>query len=197
VYVSVNEEVFGYYNIITSVRKGMKPMLARLNKKCAALLSGDNEADKDRMQELFGPAVEMKFNQNPHDKLAYVRDLQQQGRRVLMVGDGLNDSGAIKQSDVGIAVTDDTGVFTPGCDGILHGTRIGSLDKFAELAKSSATILKTGFLISFMYNAIALTFAVSGHLTPLVAAILMPISSISVVSYTSLAVNFVAKRKKL
>jgi P-type Cu+ transporter len=197
VYVSVNDEVFGYYNIITSVRKGMKPMLARLNKKCAALLSGDNEADKDRMQELFGPAVEMKFNQNPHDKLAYVRDLQQQGRRVLMVGDGLNDSGAIKQSDVGIAVTDDTGVFTPGCDGILHGTRIGSLDKFAELAKSSATILKTGFLISFMYNAIALTFAVSGHLTPLVAAILMPISSISVVSYTSLAVNFVAKRKKL
>jgi P-type Cu+ transporter len=115
----------------------------------------------------------------------------------MMVGDGLNDSGALRQSDVGISVTDDTGVFTPACDGILQGNRIGSLDKFLKLAQTSTVILKTGFVISFLYNAIALSFAVSGHLTPLVAAILMPISSISVVSFTSLAVNFAAKRKGL
>jgi P-type Cu+ transporter len=197
VYVSVNDEVYGYYSITTTIRSGLKPMLSRLGKRCAALLSGDNESDKSRMLELFGTDVEMMFNQNPHDKLAFVNSLQHRGKRVLMVGDGLNDSGAIKQSDVGIAVTDDTGVFTPACDGILHGEKIGSLDKFIELAKSSAAILKTGFVISFMYNAIALSFAVTGHLTPLIAAILMPISSISVVSYTTFAVNFVAKRKKI
>jgi Cu+-exporting ATPase len=173
-------------------------MLLRLGKKCKALLSGDNAADKDRMAILFSRETELLFNQTPQDKLDYVRQLQnQQEANVMMLGDGLNDSGALKQSNVGIAVTDDTGVFTPACDGILHGSKIGSLDKFLELAKASTTILKTGFVISFGYNAIALSFAVSGHLTPLVAAILMPISSISVVAFTSLAVNFVAKRKKL
>jgi Cu+-exporting ATPase len=92
-------------------------------------------------------------------------------------------------------VTDDTGLFTPACDGILNGQNLTSLDGYLNLAKSSSTILKVGFGISFFYNAIALTFAVTGHLTPLVAAILMPISSISVVGFSSLAVNFNVKNK--
>jgi P-type Cu+ transporter len=198
VYVSVDGNVLGYYRITTSVREAIPSLLHRLGNKCAALLSGDNESDRERMAAIFPSHVKLLFNHGPHDKLDYIKDMQLQGKKnVLMLGDGLNDSGALKQSDVGIAVTDDTGVFTPACDGILHGTKIGSLDKFLELAKSSTVILKTGFIISFMYNAIALSFAVSGHLTPLVAAILMPISSISVVGFTSVAVNYVAKRKSL
>jgi P-type Cu+ transporter len=197
VYVAVNEEPLGYYSIVTTIRPGLKEMVGRLGDRAWALLSGDNESDRDRMEKLFGDRAKLLFEQTPHDKMRYVRSIQNEGRKVMMVGDGLNDSGAIKQSDVGIAVTDDTGVFTPACDGILHGDKIGSLDKYLALAKTSTTILKTGFVISFMYNAIALSFAVSGHLTPLVAAILMPISSISVVVFTSSAVNFVAKRKKL
>jgi len=197
VYVSVNDEVRGYFNITTLIRGGLKEMIIRLGKRCAALLSGDNDSDKTRMREIFSENTALLFNQDPHEKLRFIGALQKEGKKVLMVGDGLNDSGAIKQSDVGIAITDDTGVFTPACDGILEGSRIGSLDKFIELARSSSTILKTGFVISFMYNAIALSFAVSGNLTPLVAAILMPISSISVVGFTSLAVNYVARRKKL
>jgi Cu+-exporting ATPase len=194
VFVSIDGHIRGHYTIHTTVRHHLKDMLGRLKQKRVALLSGDNEADRGEMSSLFGSAARLFFHQSPHDKLAFIQNLQQQ-HHVMMLGDGLNDSGALKQSDVGLAVTDDTGVFTPACDGILHGSQLASLDKFLALARSSTRILKTGFVISFMYNAIALTFAITGHLTPLVAAILMPISSISVVGFASLAVRYAAWRK--
>ncbi len=195
VYVSIDDEVAGYFSIKSSIRQNIQTMIQRLGTKCTALLSGDNEADKPQMQKLFGSSVELLFNQTPHDKLHYIKTLQAQGKKVMMIGDGLNDAGALKQSDVGIAITDDTGVFTPACDGILAGEKITTLDKMLQLAKSSSTILKTGFAISFFYNAVTLSIAVSGNLTPLVAAILMPISSISVVGFSVLAVNINAKNK--
>lgn len=195
VYVAVNDEVKGYFIIKVATRTNIASMIQRLGRKCVALLSGDADSDRQKMASLFTANTTMLFNQNPHDKLTFIKSLQANGKSVLMVGDGLNDAGALKQSDVGIAITDDTGVFTPACDGILTGQKLSSLDKYLELAKSSTVILKTGFGISFFYNAIALTFAVTGHLTPLVAAILMPISSISVVGFSSLAVNLIARNK--
>ncbi len=194
VFVAIDDEVKGYFSIRIKARKNIKSMLGRLGSKCVALLSGDNEADRSRMSSLFNPSVQLLFNQDPHDKLAFIANLQKQGKKVLMIGDGLNDSGALKQSDVGIAVTDNSGVFTPACDGILDGSNLVLLDKFLRLAKRSSSILKTAFAISFFYNAIALTFAVTGNLTPLVAAILMPVSSISVVGFSTLAVNFVTRK---
>jgi len=195
VFISINDEVKGYFMIRTMVRKNISEMIKRLGTKCKALLSGDHETEKQPMAHIFGHKATLLFNQSPHDKLAYVRDLQFSGSKVMMLGDGLNDAGAIKQADVGIAVTDDTGVFTPACDGILHGSQVAHLDKLLAVAKASSTILKIGFGISFFYNAIALSVAVSGHLTPLIAAILMPISSISVVTFSTLAVKLVAKNK--
>jgi Cu+-exporting ATPase len=195
VFVSIDDQVKGYFMIRTVVRKNIGDMIKRLGAKCKALLSGDHEAEKHPMMHIFNHSTTLLFKQSPHDKLHYIRDLQFSGSKVMMVGDGLNDAGALKQADVGIAVTDDTGVFTPACDGILHGSQITKLDKMLELAKASSNILKIAFGISFFYNAIALSFAISGHLTPLVAAILMPISSISVVTFSTLAVKFVAWNK--
>jgi P-type Cu+ transporter len=197
VFVSIDNEVRGYFCIKNSIRQNIDAMILRLGNKCAALLSGDNEADKNQMEKLFGGSVQLLFNQTPHDKLHFIKSLQAKGKKVMMIGDGLNDAGALKQSDLGIAVTDDHGVFSPACDGILAGDKITSLDKMLQFAKSSSTILKTGFAISFFYNAITLSIAVSGNLTPLVAAIIMPISSISVVAFSTLAVNFSGSRFKL
>jgi P-type Cu+ transporter len=195
VFVSFNNTIKGYFAIRIKTRENIKNMLDRLGKRCVALLSGDNDADRVEMASLFQPSVQLLFNQDPHAKLAYISNLQSQGKKVLMVGDGLNDSGALRQSNVGIAVTDDTGMFTPACDAMLAGKNLMQLDKFLTLARSASTILKIAFAISFCYNAIALTFAATGHLTPLVAAILMPVSSISVVGFSTLAVNYTTNKK--
>jgi len=195
VYVSIDDEPRGYFAVSLSIRKDMKPMLNRLGHLCEAVLSGDNEKDMNKMKLLFGCNVNILFNQSPQDKLEFICNIQRNGKKVMMVGDGLNDAGALKQADVGIAVTDDTGVFTPACDGILQGDKLKTLDELLSLAKSSTKILKTGFVISFLYNAIALSVAATGHLTPLVAAILMPISSVSVVGFSSMAVRLATSRK--
>ena len=193
VFVSIDGNPSGHFRIETCLRTQIKDLVGRLKEKYVALLSGDHDSDKARMKTIFPDHVSLLFDQNPHDKLAYISNLQRSRKKVMMMGDGLNDSGALRQSDVGVAVTDDTGVFTPACDGILLGDKIGQLDRFLQLSKSAAIILKFGFAISFFYNIIALTFAVTGYLTPLVAAILMPISSISVVGFSTLAVNFISK----
>jgi P-type Cu+ transporter len=195
VWVSIDGLPRGYFEIETSIRPDAKNLMARLGNKVKALLSGDQPIEAGRMRSIFTSSVELLFNQSPHDKLNYISDLQTQHNKVMMIGDGLNDSGALQQSDVGIAITDDTGVFTPASDGILAGHMLGKLDSFLRLAKKSTIILKTGFVISFCYNAIALSVAMSGFLTPLIAAILMPISSISVVGFTSLAVNWAARNE--
>lgn len=194
VFVSIAGLVRGYFHIETSVRPQIHEVVAKLGKRCVALLSGDHNVDEDRMKKIFPAHTQLLFDQSPHDKMGYVSSLQQAGARVMMIGDGLNDSGALQQSDVGVAVTDDTGVFTPACDGILAGEKVGQLDQFLRLSRSATTILKFGFAISFFYNIIALSFAIGGYLTPLIAAILMPISSISVVGFSTIAVTFVANR---
>jgi len=194
VFVSINGQVRGYFKIETTVREGIDELMQSLNTKKIAMISGDSDADLGKMKKVFPESASLLFNQDPHDKLGYISALQKENSKVLMLGDGLNDSGALKQSDVGVAITDDTGVFTPSCDGILQGNKLNQLNKFISLSRSATIILKTGFGISFFYNIIALSFAVSGHLTPLVAAILMPISSISVVGFSTLAVNLASNK---
>jgi Cu+-exporting ATPase len=195
VFVSFDGEVAGYFLIKNIIRSGLSKMVRRLQGKSISLLSGDNESEKPLMKSVFDLSATLLFNQSPQEKMSYIKHLQKEGAKVMMIGDGLNDAGALKQSDVGLAVTDNTGVFSPACDGILLGDKLQMLDKYLDLAKLSTTILKIAFGLSFFYNAVALTFAVTGNLTPLVAAILMPISSINVVGFSSLTVNYFAKRK--
>lgn len=139
----------------------------------------------------------MHFNQSPQDKLDFIRSLQDQGKKVMMIGDGLNDSGALKQSDLGIAVTDNVNNFSPGSDAILDGRSFHQLPAFLRFSKDTVTIIHLSFLISLTYNLIGLTYAVTGKLSPLIAAILMPVSTVTIISFTSLATHFMAKQRKL
>jgi Cu+-exporting ATPase len=193
VFVSVDNEIRGYFKVNTASRDNIKELVESLGRKCVALLSGDQASEESRMREIFDTHVVLRFSQSPSEKMDFISGLQKQGNQVMMLGDGLNDSGALKQSDVGIAITDDTGIFTPACDGILQGSRLAQLDSFLKLSKGATTVLKAAFGISFFYNIVALSFAVTGNLSPLIAAILMPISSISVVSFSALGVNCISR----
>ncbi len=193
VFVAINGEVKGHFTITTTLRSGIKETLSTMGALPVAMLSGDNESDRTRMQQVFPASAQLLFYQSPQDKMNFIHDWKATGKQVMMLGDGLNDAGALKQSDVGISVSDNAGVFTPACDGILKGSQLVNLSLYLRLAKASTTILKVAFAISFFYNFISLSFAVTGHLTPLVAAILMPISSISVVGFSSIAVGLVSR----
>jgi Cu+-exporting ATPase len=139
----------------------------------------------------------IRFQQTPQDKLQYVHELQEQHRNVLMMGDGLNDAGALMQSEVGIAVTDNTALFTPACDAILEGSCVNRMAKLLQFAKNGKRIVLASFILSILYNIVGLSFAVSAHLSPMVAAILMPASSISIVLFVTLLSNLAAGRKGL
>jgi Cu+-exporting ATPase len=139
----------------------------------------------------------MHFKQSPQNKLDYIKALQQNNYKVMMLGDGLNDAGALKQSDLGIAVTDNINNFSPGCDAILDGSSFEKLPHFIKQAKDAVKVIHISFGISLTYNIIGLFFAVQGLLSPLFAAVLMPLSTVTIISFTSIATHFFASKNKL
>ena len=187
VYISRNDEFLGKFIFKNEYRNGLNILFERLKDYKAHILSGDNASERNILEEIIPHYAGMAFNQNPESKLNYIKTLQDEGEKVLMLGDGLNDAGALKQSNVGIAIADDTNSFTPSSDVIMNGEKVPELDKYLNLSKDAMTIVKITFVISLLYNVIGLSIAVLGHMSPLVAAILMPISSISVVAFTSAA----------
>ncbi len=158
------------------------------------ILSGDNSGEYQYLKKNLPIKTNLLFQQKPEDKLYYIKRLQSKDQNVLMVGDGLNDSGALAQSNVGIALSEDINVFSPACDAILDAEKFQYIPVFIQLAKKSIKIIHYAFILSLFYNIIGLYFAVTGQLSPIIAAILMPLSSISIVVFTTLATNFISNK---
>jgi len=125
------------------------------------------------------------FNQKPGDKSEFIRNLQDEGHTVLMTGDGLNDAGALMQSDVALTLANKVYHFSPASDAVLESAQFPKLARFIRYTRTSLTIVKISFLISFLYNIVGISFAITGNLSPIVAAILMPVSSVSVVAFAT------------
>ncbi|HLT87359.1 MAG TPA: heavy metal translocating P-type ATPase metal-binding domain-containing protein [Sphingobacterium sp.] len=199
VYVMINEVVKGYFTLEQSWRQGLPEVVGTLNKEGydLHLISGDNERRSDALKLIFPNNARLLFNQSPSDKLHKIDFWQEQGKQVCMLGDGLNDAGALRKADLGIAVSDDINNFSPGCDAILDGDSFAKLPSFFAFAKDAVKVIHMSFAISLTYNVVGLSFAVQGTMSPLFAAILMPISTVTIISFTSLTTRWFAKRRKL
>jgi Cu+-exporting ATPase len=191
-YISIDNTIFGRFIFTSQIRTGIELLLRSLPEYNLHLLSGDTEKDKQLFTELFPENSTLLFEQTPQNKLNFIQQLKAKGNRVLMIGDGLNDAGALGIADVGIAVSEDVFRFTPSSDAIIEASKLGELNRLISISKFAKTILTTCLIFSLAYNVVGLSIAISGNLTPLVAAILMPISSITIVLITTFMMRFKA-----
>lgn len=193
VYLSIDSAYRGYFSINNSYRPGFQDLIKDLKLKFQLyLLSGDNASEKEKLAQFF-PQGHLHFNQQPEDKMHFISGLKNEGQKVLMIGDGLNDAGAFLQSDVALSIADDIYHFSPAGDAILEARKFDQLNHFIRMAGMSLTVVKLSFVISLFYNLVGLGFALSGQLSPVVAAILMPASSISVVAFATFSTRLLGK----
>jgi Cu+-exporting ATPase len=197
VHVSTNNQYKGKFTFYNKYRKGLSKLFNKLKEDYdLVILSGDNAGEKDNLTKLLPTKTKLLFNQKPEDKLEYIKYHQSEGAKVLMIGDGLNDAGALAQSDVGVAISENVNVFSPACDAILDASKLNELYKYIQASKGAINIIKWSFILSFIYNIVGLYFAVTGQLTPVVAAILMPLSSISIVAFTTICTTLLGRKLK-
>jgi len=195
VHVTIDGVWLGHFAIRKRARTGIAHAVEQLRERTrVALLTGDAQVDAE-LADAFKDAT-VRTHCSPVDKTHAIVHEQQGGHRVLMVGDGLNDAGALSQSDVGITVTETTAALTPASDAIMDAQAVTRLPEFLRLARRSRRIVLASLGISLCYNLVGVSFAVAGELTPLFAAILMPLSSVSVVGFVTVAVGLAAKKVK-
>jgi Cu+-exporting ATPase len=195
VHVSINDSPAGYYTISNQYRRGFDQVLDTLNGNFELyLLSGDNDSELKYLSSFFDKE-HLLFNQKPGDKAEFIKSLQDQDHTVLMTGDGLNDAGALMQSDVALTVADKVYHFSPASDAVLEARQFKQLARFIRFTRTSLNIVKVSFLISFLYNVIGISFALTGNLSPIVAAILMPVSSVSVVAFATFTTRALGRFK--
>ena len=193
VIVEIDGKIVGHYQFKKHLRKNIAETIGLLSLYEISLLSGDNDNDIGRMKAIFPSSSVLLFEKKPKEKLDYIASLQKKGKKVMMIGDGLNDAGALQQSDVGIVISEENNSFSPSCDAIISARRFTNLVGVLSYIKSLKTALYIAFVIAFLYNFIGLSFAVSGQLSPVIAAILMPTSSISIMLFGILSSKFLAR----
>ena len=195
VFISVDEKVVGSYQFKNKYRSSVFSVFKNLSKQYnLVVLSGDNKGEENYLKKELPADVDLLFEQKPEDKLNYIKARQNAGEHVLMIGDGLNDSGALAQSDVGVVIAENVNVFSPACDAIIDASQFQNIPSILIISKRAKRLVIASFILSFLYNIIGLSFAVTGNLLPIIAAILMPLSSITVVVFVTIISNIITRK---
>lgn len=196
VHVEINGVYKGSYVFNNQYRKGLEQLFEQLTPKYQLIvLSGDNDGERKILEKMLPKSTLLVFNQKPEQKLNYIEQLQSSGKNVMMIGDGLNDAGALAQSNIGISISENVNVFSPACDGILDASQFDKIAFFMKYSKNAMKTIYMSFGLSLLYNVVGLSFAVTGKLDPIVAAIIMPLSTITIVSFVTIMTNVFARSK--
>lgn len=195
VYLGLDGEIRGYFEFTHAYRNGLQQVMEALKPNYELyLLSGDSDRERQKLESLIGRSSHLRFRQSPLDKLTFIDALRGEGKQVVMIGDGLNDAGALKAASIGISVTEDTAHFSPASDIIFHASQFGKLPQVMAFSRNTKRVIHLSFIISLIYNIIGLSFAVQGTLSPLIAAILMPLSSVTVIGFTTTCTAYFARK---
>ncbi len=182
VFVTENGDLRMALSVRDPLRPGAADVLRRLKRQGlqVTMLTGDRRETARRIaDEIGGTAFIAEVR--PGDKDRVIRGLQARGQRVAMVGDGINDAPALTRADVGIAMGHGTDVSIASADIVLMGRDLTRLEQAVELARHMLTTIRQNLGISLVYNAVMVPLAMAAWVTPLVAAIAMPLSSLAVI----------------
>lgn len=177
------DPIVGHIHLRDRIRDDVRLAVAGLQKAGirVALITGDHPDVAARIAEQAGIA-EVLAAQSPTDKATWIAARRAEGHHVMFVGDGVNDGPALAEADVGVAMGHGAASSVLVADGILVGGRIPALRAGLVAARTAARVNRTSMFRSVTYNVLAVGFAVAGLVNPLVAAVLMPLSSALVIS---------------
>ncbi len=195
VHIEFNNIYKGSFIFNNQYREGLEQLFECLSKNYnLIILSGDNDGERKILQKMLPSNTSLIFNKKPEQKLEFIKNLQHQDKNVMMIGDGLNDAGALAQSNIGISISENVNVFSPACDGILDASQFKKIDLFLNYSKNAMRIIYASFIVSLLYNIVGLSFAITGNLLPIVAAIIMPLSTITIICFVTIMTTIYAKK---
>lgn len=182
VYISINEEYYGYIQLNDTPRSGVKEEIKKLKNrvKDIRLLSGDNSQNVTRIAKELG-IENYKGELKPEEKLFFLNELQNESKIVGMVGDGINDAGILAKSNVGISLELASDISIDKSDIILMKNDLRGVRLSIEYARLTSRAIKQNIGISFLYNSIMLPLAAFGYMQPVYCALFMTLSSLTVV----------------
>lgn len=190
-YIIRDGQCIAIYSLQYFFKSGIISLLNRLAKYKLTLLSGDKNQSQSTLFSALPAGMMVRMGNSPQDKMEYIQVNQESGSFIMMVGDGLNDAGALKQSDVGVAIASDHFSFTPASDIIINESNLNKLDALIRLGHSVRMLILLSFAYSLVYNGIGIALALTGGLKPVIAAILMPLSSMGVIGIAYLGTKII------
>ena len=182
-FLAIDGELKGFVSVIDSVKSNSLEVINEIKemKLEPILLSGDNENVTKYISTITG-IIKYESGVMPNHKSGKVKKLQEEGKKVIMVGDGINDAPALVQSNVGIAIGNGTDVAIDSADVVLISGDLSGVVKSIKLSKRTIAVIKQNLFWAFIYNVIGIPLAATGLLNPMFAALAMSLSSVSVIS---------------
>ena len=179
---AINDEVIASFELEDEIKENAKELIDYLkdNNIEVVMLTGDNENVAKKVSSILGIS---KFyaKQTPQSKASFIKELRKEEKIVVMVGDGVNDSVALSNADVAVAMGNSADISLQVSDIVLLNSSLYSLQESFVISKRTYKFIKQNLGISLVYNIVTIPFAMFGYVIPLVAALSMSLSSLLVV----------------